>query len=73
MENWEFQGRVLYHDVRQVGEGIHDNPNKVKDFDFGDKYKDFSRIHVDGKMKIEISQGKEYSTKLTGIDFSYKF
>lgn len=60
------EAKYTMGDEGLVGEGIHDNPNKVKDFDFGDKYKNFSRIHVDGKMKIEISQGKEFSTKLTG-------
>jgi len=49
-----------------VGEGIHDNPNKINESKFGKKYQNFSRIHVEGRMKIEISQGDEFSVKLTG-------
>jgi len=51
-----------------LGEGIHDNPNKIKDYDFGDEYQNFSRIHVEGRMKIEIIRGDKFSTKLTGRD-----
>ena len=48
--------------------GIHNNPNKINDYDFEDKYQNFSRIHVDGQIKIEITQGEKFSTKLTGRD-----
>jgi len=50
-----------------LGEGIHEEHQK-SDFDFGDKYQDFSRVHIDGNMKIEISQGNDYEVKLTGRD-----
>ncbi len=51
-----------------LGEGLHNDRINKKDYDFGDKYQGFSRIHVDGKMKIEITQGDKFSTKLTGRD-----
>ena len=51
-----------------LGEGLHNDRINKKDYDFGDKYQGFSRIHVDGKMKIEITQGNKFSTKLTGRD-----
>ncbi|MEM1119917.1 MAG: DUF2807 domain-containing protein [Bacteroidota bacterium] len=50
-----------------MGKGIHENEQK-SDFDFTDKYKGFSKVHVDGKMKIEVNQGDTYSVKLTGKD-----
>jgi len=49
-----------------TGEGIHDNKHHINDYEFGNKYNGFSRVHVDGKIKIEIVQSNEFSTKLTG-------
>ncbi len=51
-----------------VGDGIKSNAQSTDDYDFGNKYQDFSRVHIDGKIKIEITQGKEFSTKLEGRD-----
>ena len=51
-----------------LGEGLHNNRINKDDYDFGDKYQNFSRIHVEGMMKIEINQGEQFSTKLTGRD-----
>jgi hypothetical protein len=50
-----------------LGKGIHRKSEKSK-YDFGGKYKDFSRLHIDGNMKIFIEQGEKFSTKLTGRD-----
>lgn len=50
-----------------LGKGIHEEHQRP-DYDFGDKYQGFSRVHVDGKMKIEVSQGNDFSVKLTGKD-----
>ncbi|MFK7979214.1 MAG: DUF2807 domain-containing protein [Saprospiraceae bacterium] len=51
-----------------LGEGLHNDRINKDDYNFGDKYQGFSRIHVDGQIKIEITQGDKFSTKLTGRD-----
>jgi len=51
-----------------LGEGIHNDHNNNNARDLGNQFHDFSRVHVDGKMKIEITQGDHFSTSLKGRD-----
>lgn len=43
-----------------------------EDFDFRDEYKDFSRLHIEGNIKVYVEQGDQFSTKLTGRDHYLK-